>query len=126
MRYNDENENDLLGDISDLLSVSTTTETTEVEIEVVAEVEKEECVLIPLSYHIFTTHNGELKGKKEPIDTYKCDRVNGIIPIGKARIKADLMKKAFQNKTFFVAETSSKILPNGRVITVENIVYQTK
>ena len=120
MRFTD-NEDNLLDEIGDLL----TSETPKVEVEATIEKEVEEAVLIPLDYHIFTTNNGDVKGKREAIDTLVCDRVRGIVPIGKARTKADLMKKAFQNKTFFVAETSSKILPNGKVVTVENIVYQT-
>jgi len=123
MRYNDNEENDLMGDINDLLSSE---ETPKVEMEVTAEIVEEEAVLIPLDYHIFTTSNGESTGKREPVDTYKCDRLRGIVPINKAKMKADLMKNAFKNKNFFVVETSSKILPSGKVVTVENIVYQTK
>lgn len=124
MRYNDNEENDLLGEISDLLSVETITD---VEVETPAKKVKDEIefVLIPLDYQIFTTDNGKSDGKREIIDTYKCDRAKGIIPIGKAKMKAELMKKAFKNKTFFVEQTSSKILPKGRVTTVKSIVFET-
>ena len=115
--------NDLLDNLDDLnLEVET-----EINIEVanVVEVEEPEFILVPLDYKIFTTHNNEVNGQREPIDTYKCDRVKNIIPIGKARKKADLMKQAFKNKTFFVEETSSKIFENKKVTTVHKVVYQT-
>lgn len=94
-------------------------------VETIVEVEEEKCIFVPLDYRIFSTHNNEPNGQREPIDTYKCDRVKGIVPIGKARIKADLMKKAFKNKKFFVEETSSKISESGKTKTVHQIVYQT-
>lgn len=119
MRYY-ENENDnLLEDINSLLGEENLTPKVELQAE------DEEVVLIPLRYHIFYTLNGEPNGKREPIDTYECDRVRGITPIGKARAKADLMKKAFANRTFFVEETSSKIVPNKPTTTVKKIVHQT-
>lgn len=90
------------------------------------EIEEEKCIFVPLDYRIFSTHNNEPTGQIEPIDTYNCDRTKGIVPIGKARIKADLMKKAFKTKVFFVEETSSKISENGKAKTVHKIVYQTK
>ena len=89
-------------------------------------VEEENFILVPLDYKIFSTHNNEVSGQREPIDTYKCDRIKGIVPIGKARQKANLMKQAFKNKVFFVEESSSKILESGKVRTVHQIVYQTK
>ena len=109
---------DLMGELDNILTGTTT----EAKVEVV----EEEHILIPLDYQIFSTHNNEPNGKREIIDTYRCDRVRGIIPTGKARIKADLMKKAFATKKFFVEETSSKIFESGRVITVSKIYYQTK
>ena len=116
--------NDLLDNLDDLnLEVET-----EINIEVATKVETEpenDFILVPLDYKIFTTHNNEVNGQREPIDTYKCDRVKNIIPIGKARKKADLMKQAFKNKTFFVEETSSKIYENKKVTTVHKVVYQT-
>jgi hypothetical protein len=123
MRYNDNEENDLLSEISDLLSSEETSEET---VEIKVEKVEEDAILIPLDYRIFSTDNGLPTGKREPVDVYKCDRNTGIIPIGKARKKANLMQQAFKDKTFFVSETASKILPNGKITTVENIVYQTK
>jgi hypothetical protein len=119
------NENDeLMGDLEDLLTCETTAK---VKAEIKAnEVEEEEHVLVPLDYLIFSTSNNEPTGKREIIDTYKCDRIKGIVPSGKARMKADLMKKAFPNKRFFVEETASKIFDNGRLRTVSKIYYQTK
>lgn len=118
-----ENEtDDLLGNLDDLLGNENLEILCELKIE---EVVEEESVLIPLDYQIFTTHNGLATGKKEIVDTYKCDRIKGIIPINKSITKAKLMKQAFKNKEFFVTETSSKILPNGKIKTVEKIIFQT-
>jgi hypothetical protein len=120
-----ENEtNDLLDNLDDLLASENLSILCELKVEKVEEVE-EESVLIPLDYQIFTTNNGLATGKKEIIDTYKCDRVKGIVPIGKAITKAKLMKQAFKNKEFFVTEASSKILPNGKTKIVEKIIFQT-
>ncbi len=115
-----ENTDDFMSDLGELL-------TSEVKVEIKeVKAEEEEHILIPLDYQIFSTSNNEPTGKREIIDTYRCDRKRGITPSGKARIKADLMKKAFPNKKFFVEETSSKIYDNGRVQTVGKIYYQTK
>lgn len=121
-RFNE--EEDFIGELNDLLELETTPE---VKAEIKAlEVEDEPYVLIPLDYSIFSTSDNTPNGKRDIVDTYKCDRVKGIVPSGKAKIKADLMKKAFSNKKFFVEETSSKIYDNGRVKTVSKIYYQTK
>ena len=125
-RFNE--EDDLLSDLNELMLSEVAPEVQkelEAKIEEV-EVVEEEHILIPLDYQIFSTHNNEPTGKREIIDTYRCDRVRGITPSGKVRIKADLMKKAFANKKFFVEETSSKIYENGRVKTISRIYYQTK
>lgn len=121
--YDFEND-DLLSEVSDLLDteIKPTNNTTKVEIEE----EDENAILVPSAYQVISTVNNLPTGKKEVVDTYYCDRVKGIVPIGKARIKADLMHKAFKNKTYFVIEFSSKILSNGKVKTSEKIVYTTK
>ncbi len=121
--YDFEND-DLLSEVSDLLD-------TEVKPEVktstvVIEDEDNDTILVPTAYQVISTVNNLPTGKKEVVDTYYCDRVKGIVPIGKARIKADLMRKAFKNKTYFVIEFSTKILSDGKVKTSEKIVYTTK
>ncbi len=123
MRYFDNEENDLLNEMDELLSSDIAPETKE---ETKVEETEEEGIVIPLDYQVFTTNNGEVTGKRELIDTLMCDRKKGIVPIGKARMKADRLKEAFKNKVYFVVENSSKILANGKVITVEKIVYKTK
>lgn len=125
-RFNEDDE--LLGDLQDLLDIETTNELkTEIKAETKAlQEEEEEHTIVPLDYQIYSTSNNQPTGKKDIVDTYKCDRTKGIIPSGKARMKADLMKKAFPNKTFFVDETVSKIYESGRVKTVSKIYYQTK
>ncbi|HWY34511.1 MAG TPA: hypothetical protein VNX68_07685 [Nitrosopumilaceae archaeon] len=114
-------DNELFGDINELLSSA---DTKTVETVIVEAVIEEEHILIPLDYKVYSTNSST--GRKEIVDTLKCDRSKGIIPIGKARQKADLMKKVFKTTTFFVLETSSKIFTSGKVVTVENVVYQTK
>lgn len=121
--YNFEND-DLLNEVSDLLDteIKPTNNTVKVEVET----EDENAILVPNAYQVISTTNNQPTGKKEVVDTYYCDRTKGIVPIGKARIKADLMHKAFKNKTYFVIEFSSKILSDGKVKTSEKIVYTTK
>lgn len=116
-------DNNFLSELEELLE---TTPEVQAEIKALEKEAEEEHILIPLDYQIFSTSNNEPTGKREIIDTYRCDRKRGITPSGKARIKADLMKKAFPNKKFFVEETSSKIYNGGRVQTVSKIYYQTK
>jgi hypothetical protein len=127
MRYGriNEDEQDFLGDMDALLTTEIAIEAkTETKVEVAEE--EEEAILIPLDYHIFSTSNNEPTGKKEPVDTYYCDKVRGIVPIGKAKIKANLLKQAFKNKTYFVEETATKVFESGKVVTVKTIVYKTK
>lgn len=121
--YDFEND-DLLSEVSDLLDTEIKSTTNTVKVE--ADVEDENAILVPSAYQVISTVNNLPTGKKEVVDTYYCDRVKGIVPIGKARVKADLMRKAFKNKTYFVIEFSSKILSNGKVKTSEKIVYTTK
>ena len=112
------NIDDIFESIDQLLPESAETKTETIEV-----VEAEERhILVPLDFKVYS---GDPKGRKEIVDTYKCDRVKGIIPVGKAKIKADRMKMTFKNKNFFVIETASKITESGKVSTVERIVYQT-
>lgn len=125
MNFFDNNEDDILNEMDTLLSsdIAVEAKINTPKVELI----EDDAILVPLDYQIFAVSNGDVNtGKRELIDTYKCDRVRGITPSGKARIKADLMKKAFSAKKFFVVENSSKILPNGKTVVVEKIIYQTK
>jgi hypothetical protein len=111
-------EIDIFGEIE-----KASADTTTIKVEIVAPVQKfsDDAVYVPLSYQIYKLANG----RKEVIDTYYCDRVKGIVPTGKAKKKADLMKQAFSKETFYVeAEYSLTYL--GKTVKETEVIYQTK
>lgn len=110
---------DLLGEIE---KVSGSTEAPTV---IVVPKFSEEAVYIPLNYQIFSTHDNSSTGKRDIVDTYQCDRAKNIIPNLKAKKKADLMKLAFKNKTFFV-EAEYSVLDKGITVKHLEIIHQTK
>ena len=82
----------------------------------------EDAIYIPLSYQVYTTDNGLAEGKKEIIDTYPCDRIKGIVPTGKAKKKAELMKQAFKTKTFFVL-AEYEVVDGGKTQRTKEVIY---
>lgn len=62
---------------------------------------------LPEAYQVRGTDS---QGREEIIDTFKVDRVRGITPIGKAKLKAQAMKRVFPKKTFYVVEIVHRII----------------
>jgi hypothetical protein len=106
-----------LNEIFDEISADTKSVTVEIKPKF-----SEEAVYIPMSYQIFSLDNNK---RRDIVDTYLCDRAKGIVPNLKAKKKADLMQKAFPNKTFFV-EAEYTVLDNGKEIKHLEIIHETK
>jgi hypothetical protein len=83
----------------------------------------EEAVFVPLSYQIFSLDSNK---RREIVDTYLCDRERGIVPNLKAKKKADLMQKAFPNKTFFVEGEYAVVEEGKAVVKHVEIIHETK
>lgn len=83
----------------------------------------EEAILVPLSYQIFSLDNNK---RREIVDTYMCDREKGVVPNLKAKKKADLMQKAFPNKTFFVEGEYAVIEEGKEAVKHTEIIHETK
>ena len=81
------------------------------EKEVVTELPNE----LPEAIQILTTTkihglNGGNGGVHEQIvDTFMVDKINGIIPIGKAKTKAKKLKEIFPDKTYYVVGIYKRI-----------------
>lgn len=115
-------------DIFDILDEAVSEANAE-KVEETKETKKEEAddtIFIPLDYQVFTTKDNTPTGIKDIIATYLCDRTKGIVPNQTAKTKADLMKKAFPNKTYFVIGTYT-VIRNGQAPVKESeIIHQTK
>ena len=61
---------------------------------------------IPVSFQVRKVSNG----KDELIETFMVDKVRGIIPIEKAKRKAQLMKSAFPKDSIYVVEVLHRVV----------------
>lgn len=70
----------------------------------------------PEAYQVMTTEkstsqNGTIV-REVIVDTFVVDKKKGIVPVGKAKIKAQKMKEAFPDKSFYVVEIVHRIVAN--------------
>lgn len=87
--------------------------------------EPDDTIFIPMDYQVFTTKDNKPDGIKEIIATYLCDRAKGIVPNQTAKTKADLMQKAFPNKTYFVIATYTVIRNGQKPVKESEIIHTT-
>lgn len=71
---------------------------------------------LPEAYQVMTTEKSSSQNgtivREVIVDTFMVDKKNGIVPSGKAKLKAKKMKEAFPNKSFYVVEIVHRIIAN--------------
>jgi hypothetical protein len=69
---------------------------------------------LPEAYQVMTTEVGRNQNgtvlREVVVDTYAVDKVKGIVPKGKAMLKAKKMKEVYPDKTFYVVEIVNRIV----------------
>ena len=80
---------------------------------------KIEGIEIPEAYQVCKLDSD---GKREIVDTYKVNRVLGIVPILKAKSKAETLKRIFPKNTFVVIEIIHKVTKSNKVFRILNVV----
>ena len=97
----------------------------EIENTVVETVEvvipKEETVDIPEALQVCQLIDG--KHRDSIVDTYKTNKQHGIIPISKAKSKAEILKRIFPKNTYVVVAVIHKVDKYNRTQRVFNILH---
>jgi hypothetical protein len=90
-------------------------------IEVVEAVEvKEVTIDIPEALQVCKMDSNN---RREIVDTYKCNKQHGIIPISKAKSKAECLKRIFPKNTYVVVAIIHKVNKFGKVERVFNVLH---
>lgn len=79
------------------------------------ETAKQEAIAeLPEAYQIMSTERSRNQNgvviKEVIMDTYLVDKKNGIIPVGKAKLKAKKLKEAYPDRSFYVVEIVHRII----------------
>lgn len=108
---NTEINDDIFAEINEVVEV----------VAVIPEVPKEETIDIPEALQVCQLIEG--KFRDSIVDTYKCNREHSIVPISKAKNKAECLKRIFPKNTYVVVAVIHKINRFKKIEKVYNILH---